>query len=1117
MIEKLAGLPGQIRALERRLKDMDASKVKPSMLKEITDTINNLKSLLKEKLEKKEQRKKQKEEASKEVSKEADAGSISTTTMSPSAPQAPGAATSPTSTTMTPDMQQSCPLCGGLQFPDAAAYQQHMQYTHASDIMPTSPGQKEDKLVASVEPVVNKVETDPKLAPGVIVPDSVKRHNDIVDRVEKDPKIAPHIISEKEEGPKFKLDDVVKPVRGAESTGKVMRWDGKPSDLVYVAWDSGPLSERDTFGGYYPHDLELFQEEPVEAAMPMEKPVCAECTSMKEKHGDLKGNYEALLKDLKEERDAHYTQGNHSWTARLDQKILDLEKAISEKFDEEKTAGAQNNSEGLVVLDHTPARANTSRDEGGKDENHSEFQDQWGEPSRDTESSKNPITQITKLSIFKKEFTATPIKDQKKFGGYDISDSEGKKILNIKSKDSQPMTKDQLEFCAEIELTRGLKQAKLKDKVGFLNAGTNVYILATDKSGKRTKIASPEQGLRGWIPTSKLQVKAIESQSVQFNGQSCKVLGQTSTQTLIDSPTEGPMWVNSTELLDANRPLSTPESLNDIESAQECEYCAGYGKARTKGGVLETCPYCKGKGTKQEKQSAKECPSCDIGTMVEENGHWHCPECAYILPVKKQSAQNYKPGTKARISGGSGIDSDKIVTIVDRSLVKTDGRGIPTNVAGAYKPVDWNREVAFQYEDGSIGTMFKNRLMSVEQNLESAKECSDCHGTFEGKEGETCPTCGRFAVQQKEALKPALPPQILNRRNEVNASGCDQCAATMINGVFCHETGCPNQKRKNRFEDEDMNVDSSLHKSATDWEEGFTYVKNCKSCGDRHLVNENGFCIKCSKATKNSSLKIQAHIRHEDGKWVVYSHDYKKKLGTYNSEKEAKHRLQQIEMFKHMKGASLRPFSKKAEVLSNPYQSLTDHITDMKSRMNQVQDRLQTAPVVKAAVEDTAPEMDLPGLFADLTQGIELLETKLGGDEIEPEIHMGVEELENKLWELEEKLGLTPELSEHEKSEPEHKEIVDDIEDKKKVNKSAVDVQVTDETLEEGTGTPPSTTTPATTTPVIQNVQPTDDDNLNVPVAMPSSPTPPGTKWVFDTQFNKYVIMPDGSNPGKTI
>lgn len=27
-------------------------------------------------------------------------------------------------------------------------------------------------------------------------------------------------------------------------------------------------------------------------------------------------------------------------------------------------------------------------------------------------------------------------------------------------------------------------------------------------------------------------------------------------------------------------------------------------------------------------------------------------------------------------------------------------------------------------------------------------------------------------------------------------NGCDQCEAAMIDGVFCHETGCPNQKKR---------------------------------------------------------------------------------------------------------------------------------------------------------------------------------------------------------------------------------------------------------------------------------------------------------------------------------
>lgn len=50
------------------------------------------------------------------------------------------------------------------------------------------------------------------------------------------------------------------------------------------------------------------------------------------------------------------------------------------------------------------------------------------------------------------------------------------------------------------------------------------------------------------------------------------------------------------------------------------------------------------------------------------------------------------------------------------------------------------------------------------------------------------------------------------------ARGCDQCEATMINGVFCHETGCPNQRReKLEREQEDMEMESSKIEPKKSW------------------------------------------------------------------------------------------------------------------------------------------------------------------------------------------------------------------------------------------------------------------------------------------------------------
>lgn len=79
-------------------------------------------------------------------------------------------------------------------------------------------------------------------------------------------------------------------------------------------------------------------------------------------------------------------------------------------------------------------------------------------------------------------------------------------------------------------------------------------------------------------------------------------------------------------------------------------------------------------------------------------------------------------GDKVVISDLSGIDSRKVVTLVSSEKIKTDGRGIPTNVAGAYNPVDWDREVAFMYPDGEYGTMFKDRILPYEVAKEMYKK-----------------------------------------------------------------------------------------------------------------------------------------------------------------------------------------------------------------------------------------------------------------------------------------------------------------------------------------------------------------------------------------------------------
>jgi hypothetical protein len=51
---------------------------------------------------------------------------------------------------------------------------------------------------------------------------------------------------------------------------------------------------------------------------------------------------------------------------------------------------------------------------------------------------------------------------------------------------------------------------------------------------------------------------------------------------------------------------------------------------------------------------------------------------------------------------------------------------------------------------------------------------------------------------------------------------CNQCEAAMINGIFCHETGCPNRKKR-------------YNKTDDVWETMIT----CRNCGYDFVEGES--------------------------------------------------------------------------------------------------------------------------------------------------------------------------------------------------------------------------------------------------------------------------------------
>lgn len=73
----------------------------------------------------------------------------------------------------------------------------------------------------------------------------------------------------------------------------------------------------------------------------------------------------------------------------------------------------------------------------------------------------------------------------------------------------------------------------------------------------------------------------------------------------------------------------------------------------------------------------------------------------------------YRPGTRVRVSEGSGTDSNRMGQIADWSEVRFRYDGVPSNIQGAYSPPDRRIEVPVRMDDGRLILMFKDRLSRV--------------------------------------------------------------------------------------------------------------------------------------------------------------------------------------------------------------------------------------------------------------------------------------------------------------------------------------------------------------------------------------------------------------------
>lgn len=125
-------------------------------------------------------------------------------------------------------------------------------------------------------------------------------------------------------------------------------------------------------------------------------------------------------------------------------------------------------------------------------------------------------------------------------------------------------------------------------------------------------------------------------------------------------------------------------------------------------------------------------------------------------------------------------------------------------------------------------------------------------------------------------------------------------------------------------------------------------ASNCGNCGKPgatevsktvkggHKVFCDGKCMDqfMQKMNRGASLSVESHIKHENGKWVVYNHDYTKQLGHYPSKEEAVTRLRQIEYFKHKGSIKLSTRDVKAEA--------APIATEIATQCQQIRDRMKS-------------------------------------------------------------------------------------------------------------------------------------------------------------------------------
>lgn len=146
----------------------------------------------------------------------------------------------------------------------------------------------------------------------------------------------------------------------------------------------------------------------------------------------------------------------------------------------------------------------------------------------------------------------------------------------------------------------------------------------------------------------------------------------------------------------------------------------------------------------------------------------HAPTKGKESSLDTDAAPKLKVGDRVQISGGSGLSSDQLGVIVSsEEFMKEVGvneRGVP-KIDGYYKPVDWTKEYAIRLDDGSVITMYKNRVNLVTDKV------------YDKHEGRTVEHPKKDATLNQKAENTELDKQIgalFVKLEDLRAKGLDK-------------------------------------------------------------------------------------------------------------------------------------------------------------------------------------------------------------------------------------------------------------------------------------------------------------------------------------------------------